>query len=625
MKRKRIAVATHVFATGPAQELEAFLRPRSSVLIFVGHPLYKEEKLPSLFKFYERGSLLRVRKAVAPKLPGPLCYILDLFRTVRWGMTCKGRCDVFVGANPLNALAGLVLRFLGKVRKVVLYTIDYDPRRFDNPVMNRLYHSIDRFCVARCDLTWNLSSRMAGARENMGLSRKYRPKQVVVPLGIDAENVRDLPPEEINRYEIVYMGHLRERQGIERIIDAMPDILRKVPDARLLIIGKGHLMQPLSRRASELGLADRVHFKGYMEDHARLLNRLARCAVGVAPYVDDSRTYTRFADPGKPKAYLSAGLPVIITRLPEVWKEIEAQDCGIAIGQDREELASALAGLLQDEERLFRMKENTRALVERYRWDKVFESAFGELDRSENAPRIGGATTGKGADPILDYRKTVLAKTGLRLLQQDCLLEVGCGKGDEACLLSERAGFVLGVDVRENENWKRLQGPGIRFCVQDVRRLAIRENSFDTIFAKDVLHHVWEPDKALKEMKRVTRPGGTIVIIEANRYNPLFFLHMTLLLGHDHFTGAHFRALMGRHFESVRFKTIESRVYPTKSRLLLGACHRLERSLESTSLFGPILAYNIAYCRNDGPARHRCVRRGRSHEGPEATPIQAWA
>ncbi|MBW2050318.1 MAG: methyltransferase domain-containing protein [Deltaproteobacteria bacterium] len=598
--RIRAMVVTHVFATGPAQELESFLRPRSSLLTFVGHPLYRDEGLPSECKSYENGRPAGIKRAVTPGLPEPLCYVLDILRTVRWAMAHEGRYDLFVGANPLNALAGVLLRALGKVRKCVLYTIDYDPRRFENPILNRIYHFIDKLCVVRCDLTWNLSGRMAEAREAMGLHPKYRHKQIVVPLGIDVKGVRALPPEEINRYEIVYMGHLRERQGIEHLIDAMPRILREVPEARLLIIGKGHLMEPLQRRARALGISDRVQFTGYIEDHSRLLNRLARCAVGVAPYVDDGRTYTRYADPGKPKAYISAGLPVVITRVPEVWKEIEEHGCGLAIGREPDALPEGLAAILLDEERLFRMKKNTGALVEKYRWDRVFETAFSRLYQSSNRKgALKCPQVGRGVDPVQDYRRTVLSKVGLRIAPQERLLEVGCGRGEEACLFSQHGGFVLGVDIQEQENWRRLQGYGICFSVQDVQSMALRDRGFDTVFAKDVLHHVSDPDAALEEMKRVTRPGGTLTIIEANRYNPIFFLHMTVLLGHDHFTTRHFRRLLRRHFSSVRFERIETRVYPTRSRVLLAACHALERWLENVPIFRPFLAYNVAFCQNE--------------------------
>ena len=84
--------------------------------------------------------------------------------------------DLFVGIDNLNALAGIFLRKLGAVRRVAYYVIDYTPRRFANPLLNRLYHWIDRTCVRHADVIWNLSSRMHKVRARQGLEDATGPR-----------------------------------------------------------------------------------------------------------------------------------------------------------------------------------------------------------------------------------------------------------------------------------------------------------------------------------------------------------------------------------------------------------------------------------------------------------------
>src|SRR5205807_2406221 len=70
------------------------------------------------------------------------------------------------------------------------------------------------------------------------------------------------------------------------------------------------------------------------------------------------------------------------------------------------------------------------------------------------------------------------------------------------------------------------------------------------------------PDRAVAEYRRVVRPGGHALITEANRYNPLFYPHMTLALGHQHFTRRRFRGLVAGVFPDARFGAFEAHYVP---------------------------------------------------------------
>ncbi|MBI4588321.1 MAG: methyltransferase domain-containing protein [Candidatus Rokubacteria bacterium] len=100
------------------------------------------------------------------------------------------------------------------------------------------------------------------------------------------------------------------------------------------------------------------------------------------------------------------------------------------------------------------------------------------------------------------------------------VLEVGSGTGvvcrDVASLVGPR-GAVLGVDasrvfVREARRLAREHGVGsrVRFEVGDGAHLRFRDGVFDATLAITVLLHVPDADNLLKEMIRVTRPGGSV-------------------------------------------------------------------------------------------------------------------
>ena len=101
------------------------------------------------------------------------------------------------------------------------------------------------------------------------------------------------------------------------------------------------------------------------------------------------------------------------------------------------------------------------------------------------------------------------------------LIDVGCGPGTISCELAERLrpGRVLGVDRSSDV----IDRAGLRagdstaeFAVMDLYSLDIADDTFDVAHAHQVLQHVSDPVAALREMRRVVRPGGIVAVRDAD-------------------------------------------------------------------------------------------------------------
>jgi ubiquinone/menaquinone biosynthesis C-methylase UbiE len=160
-----------------------------------------------------------------------------------------------------------------------------------------------------------------------------------------------------------------------------------------------------------------------------------------------------------------------------------------------------------------------------------------------------------------------------------------------ARLLRRRVGAVTAVDLGESQRWMPEQG--LTFQVADAEQLPFGDSSFDLVHSKDSLHHMDSPPRGLAEYRRVLRPRGTALIVEANRYNPSLFLQMTVVRGHHHFTRARFKALVRAVFPDAHFGMFEAHYVPRGTRLL-AIQQRVEEALEHTPGLGPILSYNFA-------------------------------
>lgn len=375
IKNFRVAIVTHTFATGPAQELEAWLKDKVKELIFIGHPFSYCKIINSVYKKYQKGKLVKEKKAYSWHLHGVLMYLKDMFYTFFWLLFSEGVFDLCIGSDNLNAFTGILLKKIGKVKKVIFYTIDYVPYRFENETLNKIYHWVDRYCLKNADIVWNLSQAMTDAREKNGVSRIYRDKQIIVPHGTHL-NVIKLPFNKINRFEIGFMGHLREGQGVEVLIKAMVDITKAIPKAKLVLIGAGPLEEDLKKQAKNLSVLDKIEFTGFIESHRDLENRLAKCALAVAPYIFQPKGFSQYCDPGKPKVYLATGLPVIITKVPPFAQTIEKEKAGLAIEEGEKALAKAVVEILKNDRQLKEYKKNAIQLAKKYDWEKVFREAL---------------------------------------------------------------------------------------------------------------------------------------------------------------------------------------------------------------------------------------------------------
>lgn len=189
------------------------------------------------------------------------------------------------------------------------------------------------------------------------------------------------------------------------------------------------------------------------------------------------------------------------------------------------------------------------------------------------------------------YCLRCIDKLGYEFRGDERVLDAGCGDGYVAGLLRERVREVVGVDVEPSELWQ--DDPGLTFSVASAEALPFEDASFDVVYSKDSLHHMDAPQRAIAEYARVLEPGGTALIVEANRYNPLFYPHMTLALGHEHFTRGRFRALVLGTFPNPRFGAFEAHYVPQLERLPK-VQHAIEELVARIPPVRPLLSYNFA-------------------------------
>lgn len=376
LRNLNVAIVTHTRTAGLSQFLKDWLLTKTNKLAFIGHPLYPSFESNSSMEIYEKGALKKTYKSPFILKSGILLYMKDAFFTFFYFLKQGEAVDIAIGVDNLNTSVLLLLKRMKRIRKVIYHTVDYVPNRFSNKLLNNIYHVFDRWCCYNADIVWNSSGRMNEGRIKRGFEKAKIVKTIITPDGSNFDPKKKLSFSKIERKLVVFLGHLRERLGLKLLIEAFVDVVSSINDAKLLIIGDGPLLNSLKNLTKKLKISRNVEFTGFIEKHSDVDERLRKGAIGIAMFEPVKDSYEYYSDAGKPKVYLAAGLPVVITRVPEIADEIDVKKAGFVIPYRKEELSKTIITLLKDDKLYMKYRENAIDLSKEYIWNNIFYKAF---------------------------------------------------------------------------------------------------------------------------------------------------------------------------------------------------------------------------------------------------------
>jgi 2-polyprenyl-3-methyl-5-hydroxy-6-metoxy-1,4-benzoquinol methylase len=97
------------------------------------------------------------------------------------------------------------------------------------------------------------------------------------------------------------------------------------------------------------------------------------------------------------------------------------------------------------------------------------------------------------------------------------VLDAGCGYGRFSAEAVARGASVVSVDIGPRLVTLAIARAGSRGVVSDAAALALRDESFDVVVSSEMLEHTRAPARALRELARVLRVNGLLVLTTPNR------------------------------------------------------------------------------------------------------------
>ncbi|TET43964.1 glycosyltransferase family 1 protein [candidate division TA06 bacterium] len=204
------------------------------------------------------------------------------------------------------------------------------------------------------------------AKESM--DRYFPGDYRIIPNGIDIKRFNpDLEPIETyadGRPNILFVGRFDPRKGLKYLLMAMPRILKSVPEARLLVVGKGFL-ESYYRRFLDAEFRESVVFVGYVEPE--LLPRYyTTCDVFCSPATGAESFGIILLEA------MAAGTPLVASGIDGYRRVISHMDDGILVPPtDSEALADGIVKLLSDRSLRMKFRENGLKKAEFYSWERV--------------------------------------------------------------------------------------------------------------------------------------------------------------------------------------------------------------------------------------------------------------
>jgi glycosyltransferase involved in cell wall biosynthesis len=368
----RIVLASHISdLSGPTEALIEYLTMRKWDILAILNPLeYSNRKKRSVVTIAKGKNIGKV-EPLNLKHPAIVSWMLDWIFVFWFSLFWQGTVDVFIGCDPLNASVGVILKKIGKVKKLVYYNIDWSERRFREGIINSIYYALDHACVRQCDVNWCVTDSLIQLRKKQGADSI---KLLLVPVGVESEGIPDPLTVRYDQHALVFLGAFEKTKGIELVISAWPVIKKKDPQARLIVIGKtpkGITEVPYEDRLIKL---EGVEVLGVI-GHNEVLNKLPYYGIGLAPYAPDADSVTKYADPSRIKDYLACGLPVITTDVPNIAKVIAAMQAGVIVRYDKHQFVESVIRMMNSDS-YGTYRTNALRFARKFRWKDIYNVAF---------------------------------------------------------------------------------------------------------------------------------------------------------------------------------------------------------------------------------------------------------
>lgn len=315
---------------------------------------------------FDKVKVFRVPASYIPKTTYPIAPQLI-------PLLLKENPDI-IHTHGYQSFTSDVAATVSKIKKTPLVlTLHGFPRGFNRPIRKAYFNLIGKETLRKATKIISVSRMVAHEFRAIGVSEK---KMTIVPNGIDLEEYKQLPTEDLFRKRlnieedekiVLTIGRLEKIKGFQYLIRALPSIIEEVGSTKLVIAGpEFNYGVRLKKLAKEAKVKDHVIFYGPINGKEKLEAFSAANIVAVPSLYEGFGMLLLEA--------MAAGKPLVATNTGAAPELIQNGKNGILANLgDAEDLAGKVIKLLSDDRLMSFISLESRRTVEAFDWGKVSE------------------------------------------------------------------------------------------------------------------------------------------------------------------------------------------------------------------------------------------------------------
>ena len=192
----------------------------------------------------------------------------------------------------------------------------------------------------------------------------------IVPNGVELSLFNS--SKQKNPKKVVFAGAMYYHRGLDVLLEAIPKIIRKIPDAKFILLGNGNELEKLKEIVLEKNLENSVEFKGWIE-REKIPENISDASIGIGPL--RLTDVTSRALPIKVLEYMAVSLPIIAQKgtLPD---DVLVNEKNGYFVDGVEDLAEKISSLLNEPDKINQMGNQSRLMVQNFSWDHIIKNVL---------------------------------------------------------------------------------------------------------------------------------------------------------------------------------------------------------------------------------------------------------